>query len=96
METDGLEKIFDSKERTDNVLVLVGLSEEGDSDTLDSFCGDEGTVVNDDIGFDIIKMEMTVGCLEEVVEGATTWVDFIEPSGDEVQASSSVDYNVCL
>lgn len=95
METEGLDPIFEACDETDEVEVLVGLSESGSVDDVDAFCGDDGTVLSTS-GFDICRVRLTVECLQEVVMGADKWVDFVEPGVKDAGPSIQTEYDGCL
>jgi len=84
METIGLETLFEEHAEADTVEVLIGLKDESYTSKIETYCGDDGTILKQP-GFGICRIEVTISCLQDLVHGADAWVDYIEPAAQNAE-----------
>lgn len=92
METIGIDKLLDDYEDDAVVEVVVGLSENGSSEVISKYCGNDGTVLRE-TEFDICRVRVTIDCLRELKVGGDAWIDFIEPAAQETEKPWDTQYD---
>lgn len=84
MKTIGLEPLFEEHTETDTIEVLIGLTDESYDSKVETYCGDDGTIVKQP-GFGICRLEVTIACLQDLIHGADAWIDYIEPAAQNAE-----------
>jgi hypothetical protein len=91
MQTTGIKRLIKNNEPTEEVEVLLGLKENVSVSKIETYCGEDGTVIKTS-GFGICRVKLTINCLQDLVNGAEAWVEYIEPSAQNSKVIWDTEY----